>query len=638
MGGTGAGVRGPGCARIDQVVVAPARRGEPAHRREVEDVGGRGLLAAARDVDGERPRGAERRAPTSSAIHAALGETGRDARDGRAAAATASAMGGSSARRKLARSIQSCCPTLGIIDVPDERPRAGSCTRGTGRRSRAGRRPPSSPPPTSSSRASHARRAAAACDERRPEHRRRGPASRRTRRASRAATRAICSWRARDVDAARGATPGAARSARASRARGRTMAARRTGGREPRPPRRASVTPSSRRSNATSARERKARATRRRGPGRASAPEATGASILAFMRMHVYIDVVADVDALLRPSGGSSIACSSEPARLRLLALAAEEELSIGELAELLGESQPNVSRHAAALRQAGLLRDRREGTRTLVRVARRGRARRRRGRRARRAAGRSASATGACARVARGAARARGRGARVLRAARRRRGSTRRPPRWARTSPRSRRCSPRRGARARRRHGRRAAARGARPGLRARRRASTASEAQLAARARARRGARLRQRDARRRASSTSKDAARAPSGGGADAVFASRVLHHAPQPGKVVAPARGALRAGRRPRRPRLRAPRRRVDARAGRRLARLRAARAAPLRRAAGLEDVRVTKIPAPLCGDGPDRHLPWQVMVAETKRRDTNDGNGHERESTWLTTTR
>ena len=45
----------------------------------------------------------------------------------------------------------------------------------------------------------------------------------------------------------------------------------------------------------------------------------------------------------------------SEPARLRLLALAAHEELSIGELAELLGESQPNVSRHATALRHAGL-------------------------------------------------------------------------------------------------------------------------------------------------------------------------------------------------------------------------------------------------------------------------------------------
>jgi hypothetical protein len=33
-----------------------------------------------------------------------------------------------------------------------------------------------------------------------------------------------------------------------------------------------------------------------------------------------------------------------------------------------------------------------------------------------------------------------------------------------------------------------------------------------------------------------------------------------------------------------------------------------------RAASLEDVRVTKIPASLCGDGPDKHLPWQVMTA------------------------
>ena len=68
------------------------------------------------------------------------------------------------------------------------------------------------------------------------------------------------------------------------------------------------------------------------------------------------------------PAGNSTEFCP-EPTRLRLLALSAEEELSIGELAELLQESQPNVSRHAAALRQAGLLKDRREGTRTLVRV-----------------------------------------------------------------------------------------------------------------------------------------------------------------------------------------------------------------------------------------------------------------------------
>jgi ArsR family transcriptional regulator len=59
----------------------------------------------------------------------------------------------------------------------------------------------------------------------------------------------------------------------------------------------------------------------------------------------------------------------SEPIRLRLLALTAEEELAVGELAELLGESQPNISRHAAALKQTGLLVVRRQGTRTLLQL-----------------------------------------------------------------------------------------------------------------------------------------------------------------------------------------------------------------------------------------------------------------------------
>ncbi len=59
----------------------------------------------------------------------------------------------------------------------------------------------------------------------------------------------------------------------------------------------------------------------------------------------------------------------SDPFRLRLLALAAEEELALGELADLLSESQPNLSRQAAPLRQAGLLSERRQGTRTLVRL-----------------------------------------------------------------------------------------------------------------------------------------------------------------------------------------------------------------------------------------------------------------------------
>lgn len=53
--------------------------------------------------------------------------------------------------------------------------------------------------------------------------------------------------------------------------------------------------------------------------------------------------------------------------RLRLLALCAEEELTVGELAALLGESQPQVTKKSQPLRDAGLLATRRDGTRTLL-------------------------------------------------------------------------------------------------------------------------------------------------------------------------------------------------------------------------------------------------------------------------------
>lgn len=59
-----------------------------------------------------------------------------------------------------------------------------------------------------------------------------------------------------------------------------------------------------------------------------------------------------------------------EPIRLRLLALTAADELSVGELADLLDEPQPNVSRHVSALRRAQLLGERKQGTRVFVRLA----------------------------------------------------------------------------------------------------------------------------------------------------------------------------------------------------------------------------------------------------------------------------
>jgi ArsR family transcriptional regulator, arsenate/arsenite/antimonite-responsive transcriptional repressor len=52
----------------------------------------------------------------------------------------------------------------------------------------------------------------------------------------------------------------------------------------------------------------------------------------------------------------------SDGTRLRLLALIANGEVSVGFLADKLGESQPKVSRHLAYLRNAGLVSTRREG------------------------------------------------------------------------------------------------------------------------------------------------------------------------------------------------------------------------------------------------------------------------------------
>ena len=54
--------------------------------------------------------------------------------------------------------------------------------------------------------------------------------------------------------------------------------------------------------------------------------------------------------------------------RLRLLALCSEDELTVGELATLLGESQPQVTKKSQPLREVGLVGSRRDGNRTLLR------------------------------------------------------------------------------------------------------------------------------------------------------------------------------------------------------------------------------------------------------------------------------
>ena len=63
----------------------------------------------------------------------------------------------------------------------------------------------------------------------------------------------------------------------------------------------------------------------------------------------------------------------AEPTRLRILWLCARGELSVTELAQVLGQSQPRISRHLKLLSEAGLLERFREGSWVFHRIARDG-------------------------------------------------------------------------------------------------------------------------------------------------------------------------------------------------------------------------------------------------------------------------
>jgi ArsR family transcriptional regulator len=61
---------------------------------------------------------------------------------------------------------------------------------------------------------------------------------------------------------------------------------------------------------------------------------------------------------------------AAEPTRLRLLALCAHSDLTVSELTQILGQSQPRVSRHLKLLCEAGLLDRLREGNWAYFRLA----------------------------------------------------------------------------------------------------------------------------------------------------------------------------------------------------------------------------------------------------------------------------
>ncbi len=65
-----------------------------------------------------------------------------------------------------------------------------------------------------------------------------------------------------------------------------------------------------------------------------------------------------------------ALRAAAEPTRLRLLAACARGEMTVGELAEVLGQSQPRVSRHLKLMCEAGLLDRFKEGTWVFYRLA----------------------------------------------------------------------------------------------------------------------------------------------------------------------------------------------------------------------------------------------------------------------------
>jgi DNA-binding transcriptional ArsR family regulator len=63
----------------------------------------------------------------------------------------------------------------------------------------------------------------------------------------------------------------------------------------------------------------------------------------------------------------------AQPTRREILRLLAGGELSAGEVASRFAVTQPAISQHLKVLREAGLVNERRDGTRRLYRVRREG-------------------------------------------------------------------------------------------------------------------------------------------------------------------------------------------------------------------------------------------------------------------------
>src|ERR671912_2559752 len=82
-----------------------------------------------------------------------------------------------------------------------------------------------------------------------------------------------------------------------------------------------------------------------------------------------------ELKAMSTPSVGLTetldvLRAAAEETRLRILALLTEGELSVSDLTDILGQSQPRISRHLKLLVEAGLVERHREGAWAFFRLA----------------------------------------------------------------------------------------------------------------------------------------------------------------------------------------------------------------------------------------------------------------------------
>ena len=81
-------------------------------------------------------------------------------------------------------------------------------------------------------------------------------------------------------------------------------------------------------------------------------------------------DTRAKIPGLSRASALAGLRAAGEATRLRILALLAGGELNVKDLTQILGQSQPRISRHLKLMADAGLIKRFREGSWVFFRLA----------------------------------------------------------------------------------------------------------------------------------------------------------------------------------------------------------------------------------------------------------------------------